>query len=167
MKNDTSFPQETSRTSQTYRRQNQSAWPACCTLLSHRARLPLHAQKICAVTIVGTVLKPLQIGGIMSNNKIMQFSYFYWKSNEKKAEEKTTLLKFSWWNLPLLRYCVMLLEKMHHGILFDCRLVCGLLSLLYSLVFVYLFSICITLWTDTESVRISNKIITWFPHCMY
>ena len=111
MKNDTSFPQETSRTSQTYRRQNQSAWPACCTLLSHRARLPLHAQKICAVTIVGTVLKPLQIGGIMSNNKIMQFSYFYWKSNEKKAEEKTTLLKFSWWNLPLLRYCVMLLEK--------------------------------------------------------
>ena len=36
-------------------------------------------------------LKPLQIGEIMSNNEIMQFSYFYWKSNEKKADEKTTL----------------------------------------------------------------------------
>ena len=28
---------------------------------------------------------------IMSNNKIMQFSYFYWDTNEKKADEKTTL----------------------------------------------------------------------------
>ena len=36
-------------------------------------------------------LKPLQIGEIMSNNEIMQFSYFYWKSNEKKADEKATL----------------------------------------------------------------------------
>ena len=27
----------------------------------------------------------------MSNNEIMQYSYFYWKSNEKKADEKTTL----------------------------------------------------------------------------
>ena len=27
----------------------------------------------------------------MSNNEIMQFSYFYWKSNEKKADEKMTL----------------------------------------------------------------------------
>ena len=36
-------------------------------------------------------LKPLQIGEIMTNNEIMQFSYFSWKSNEKKAEEKTTL----------------------------------------------------------------------------
>ena len=36
-------------------------------------------------------LKPLQIGEIMSNNEIMQFSYFYWKSNERKADEKTTL----------------------------------------------------------------------------
>ena len=34
-------------------------------------------------------LKPLQIGEIMSNNEIMYFSYFYWKSSEKKAEEKT------------------------------------------------------------------------------
>ena len=28
---------------------------------------------------------------IMSNNKILQFSYFYWDTNEKKADEKTTL----------------------------------------------------------------------------
>ena len=27
----------------------------------------------------------------MSNNKILQFSYFYWDTNEKKADEKTTL----------------------------------------------------------------------------
>ena len=27
-------------------------------------------------------LKPLHIGEIMSNNKIMQFSYFYWNTNE-------------------------------------------------------------------------------------
>ena len=36
-------------------------------------------------------LKPLQFGENMSNNKIMQFSYFYWDTNEKKAEEKTIL----------------------------------------------------------------------------
>ena len=36
-------------------------------------------------------LKPLQIGEIMSNNKIMQFSYFYWNTNEKKADNKTAL----------------------------------------------------------------------------
>ena len=36
-------------------------------------------------------LKPLQIGEIMSNNEIIQFSYIYLKSNEKKADEKTTL----------------------------------------------------------------------------
>ena len=57
LKNDASFPQEITRTSQTYRRQNQSACPACCAFLSRRARLPWHAQKMCAVTIVGTVLK--------------------------------------------------------------------------------------------------------------
>ena len=28
---------------------------------------------------------------IMSNNKILQFSYFYWDTNEKKADKKTTL----------------------------------------------------------------------------
>ena len=27
----------------------------------------------------------------MSNNKITQFSYFYWNINEKKADKKTTL----------------------------------------------------------------------------
>ena len=36
-------------------------------------------------------LKALQIGEIMSNDEIMQFSYFYRKSNEKKADDKTTL----------------------------------------------------------------------------
>ena len=39
------FLQEISRTSQTYRRQNQSACPACCAFLSRRARLPWHTQK--------------------------------------------------------------------------------------------------------------------------
>ena len=57
VKHDASFPQEITRTSQTYRRQNQSACPACCAILSRRARLPWDAQKMCAVTIVGTVLK--------------------------------------------------------------------------------------------------------------
>ena len=28
---------------------------------------------------------------IMSNNKILQFSYFYWDTNEKKDDEKTAL----------------------------------------------------------------------------
>ena len=36
-------------------------------------------------------LKALQIGKNMSNNEIMKFSYFYWKSSEKKADEKTIL----------------------------------------------------------------------------
>ena len=36
-------------------------------------------------------LKALQIREVMSNNEIMQFSYFYWKSNEKKAKGKMTL----------------------------------------------------------------------------
>ena len=36
-------------------------------------------------------LKPLQGGKIMSNNKITQFSYFYWNTNEKKADKKTIL----------------------------------------------------------------------------
>ena len=59
IKHDASFPQEITRTSQTYRRQNQSACPACCAFLSHRVRLPWHAQKMCAVIIVGTVLKKI------------------------------------------------------------------------------------------------------------
>ena len=36
--------------------------------------------------------KPLQIGELKSNNDIMQFHYFYWKTNEKKADEKETLI---------------------------------------------------------------------------
>jgi len=43
------------RTSQTYRRQNQSACPACYEFLSRRTWLPWHVQKMCAVTIVGTI----------------------------------------------------------------------------------------------------------------
>ena len=56
-KDNASFPQEIGRTSESlYKRQNQSACPACCAFLSHRARLPWHVQTMCAVTIVGTVL---------------------------------------------------------------------------------------------------------------
>ena len=33
-------------------------------------------------------LKPLKIGEIMLNNKIMQFSCLYWNKNEKKADRK-------------------------------------------------------------------------------
>ena len=36
-------------------------------------------------------VKPLQTGEIMSNNKITQLSYFYWNTNEKKADEKAPL----------------------------------------------------------------------------
>ena len=32
----------------------------------------------------------LKIGEVMSNDKIKQFSYFYWNTNEKKGDEKTT-----------------------------------------------------------------------------
>ena len=60
LKNDAFFPQEISRTSQTYRRQNHSACPACCAFLSRHARLPWHAQNMCGVTIVGTVLNTLK-----------------------------------------------------------------------------------------------------------
>ena len=62
LKNDAFFPQEISRTSQTYRRQNHSACPACCAFLLRRARLPWHAQKMCAVTIAGTVLERVKSG---------------------------------------------------------------------------------------------------------
>ena len=46
----------------------------------------------------------------MSNNKIMQFSYFYWNTNEKKADDAMT---------AILRDAS---GKMHHGILFARRL---------------------------------------------
>ena len=36
-------------------------------------------------------VKPLQIGEIMTNNEIIQFSYFTGRRIEKKADEKTTL----------------------------------------------------------------------------
>ena len=61
LKNETSFSQEITRTSETYRRQNQSTCTACCAFLSRRARLiPWDVQKMCAVTILGTVLKPFR-----------------------------------------------------------------------------------------------------------
>ena len=37
------------------------------------------------------VTEHLRREDIMSNNKILQFSYFYWDTNEKKADEETTL----------------------------------------------------------------------------
>ena len=51
LKNDSFFPQEISRTSQTYRRQNHSSCPACCTFLSRRTRLPWHAQNMWAPSL--------------------------------------------------------------------------------------------------------------------
>ena len=53
MRLDASLPQEITRTSRTYRKQNQFACPACWAFLSRRARLPWHAKKMCAVTIQG------------------------------------------------------------------------------------------------------------------
>ena len=96
------------RTSQTYRRQNQSAWPACCAFLSCRARLPSHAKKICAVTIVGTVLKPLQIEKSCQITKYAIFLLLLEIKWKKSWQENDFI---SGWNLPLLRYCVKLLEK--------------------------------------------------------
>ena len=64
-------------------------------------------------------LKPLQIGEIMSNNEIMQFSSFYWKSNEKKADEKRTLFQMESATTAILRDAS---GKMHHGIVFERRL---------------------------------------------
>ena len=55
-------------------------------------------------------LKPLHIGEIMSNNKIMKFSYFYWNTNEKKADEKTTLFHAGTRHDCDYK-CAMLLEK--------------------------------------------------------
>ena len=45
----------------------------------------------------------------MSNNEIMQFPYFSWKTNEKKIHRE--IRSFCRRNLPLLRYCVMPLDK--------------------------------------------------------
>ena len=65
-------------------------------------------------------LKPLQIGEVISNNKIMQFSYFYWNTNEKKGDEKTTLFHNGICHAAILRNAS---GKMHHGILFTPPLV--------------------------------------------
>ena len=54
-------------------------------------------------------MEPLQIGEIMSTNKIMQFSYFYWNTTEKKADDKMTL--FHDGICHDCDNCVMLLEK--------------------------------------------------------
>ena len=76
------FPKEITRTAQTYRRENQSACPACCALLSRRARLPWHAQKMCAVTVVGTVLK-LNYGLEETDGKLLltPLQGNYWNQN--------------------------------------------------------------------------------------
>ena len=50
----------------------------------------------------------------MSNNKIMQFCYFYWNTNEKKAHEKMTLF-----HNGKCHDCDKASVKMHDGILFD------------------------------------------------
>ena len=64
-------------------------------------------------------LKPLPIGDIMSNNNIMQFSYFYWHTNEKKADDKTTSFHDGICHTAILRDAS---GKTHRGILFDRRL---------------------------------------------
>ena len=64
-------------------------------------------------------LKPLQIGEIVSNNKIMQFSYFYWDTNEKKPTRKRSYFTMEFAMTAILRDVS---GKMHHGILFDRRL---------------------------------------------
>jgi len=64
-------------------------------------------------------LKPLQIGEIMSNNKIMQFSYFYLNANEKKQTRKRPYFTMECAITGILRDAS---GKMHHGILFGRRL---------------------------------------------
>lgn len=56
--------------------------------------------------------------------------------------------------------------KMYHGILlFNRRLVCGLSSLFYLLVFVYLFSICITFLTAGINIGVEFQILYDFTFC--
>ena len=55
----------------------------------------------------------------MSNNKIIQFSYFYWNTNDKKVDEKRPYFTMEYAKPPILRDAS---GKMHHGILFDRRL---------------------------------------------
>ena len=82
LKNDASFQQEITRTFQIYRRQNQSACPAFCAFLSRRARLLWHAQKICAVTIVGTVLQQMRKGFRFLNCSKLNFLFLEWSLDD-------------------------------------------------------------------------------------
>ena len=67
----------------TYNPKNRKySWPCCGSLNTVMWRL--------SATMKINV--SLQIGEIMSNNKIMQFCYFYWNTNAKKADEKMTLI---------------------------------------------------------------------------
>ena len=54
-------------------------------------------------------LKLLQTGKIMSNNKITQFFLLLLEHKWEKSRQENNLL--SRWNLPWLRYCVMLLKN--------------------------------------------------------
>ena len=64
-------------------------------------------------------LKPLQVGEIISNNKRMQFSYFYWNTMRKKPTTKQPYFTMESAMTAILRDAS---GKMHHGILFDRRL---------------------------------------------
>ena len=52
----------------------------------------------------------------MSNNKIMEFSYFYWNTNEKKKTTKQPYFTMESAMTAILRDAS---GKMYHGILFD------------------------------------------------
>ena len=56
----------------------------------------------------------------MSSSKIRQISYFYSNTKEKKADEKTTLFDDGICYDCDIALCFW---KMHHGVLFDRRLV--------------------------------------------
>ena len=57
----------------------------------------------------------------MSNNKIIQFSYFYWHTNEKKAD---VTRKRPYFTMESAMTAILrdVSGKMQHGILFDRRL---------------------------------------------
>ena len=65
-------------------------------------------------------LEPLQTGDIMSNNKVTQFSYFYWHTNKKKPARKRPYFTMKSAMTAILRDAS---GKMHHEILFDRSLV--------------------------------------------
>ena len=94
------------RTSQTYRRQNQSTCPVCYAFLSRCAWLPWHAQKMCAVTIVGTIpgkalnsfrkpwLTKSLLWSINKESKLYK-QYLCHLSNEKLLKYKTSKNKLT------------------------------------------------------------------------